>query len=231
MRIKAAALCGALLAGAATGVAADALACGFADYREYRPVVPRPNPKPVPASDRIAAADQRLDEERLADAAGQVVAAFPRIQLVATRMGASSSPLETHAMRILALALVRGDGSLSGTTAFSGTSEKERSAQLGWAVTTLRAVRDARGDDPVAEADLGEALASRPASEDEALGILDDLAARDLLGSAHAYATLARLRAKSGDAGKARAALERCELMTKAPTVVCRAPDTRVASR
>jgi len=227
MTIKAAVLGGALLAAAASGVAADALACGFADYREYRPVVPRPSPKPVPASDRIAAADQRLEEERLGDAAGQVIAAFPHIQMA--RVGAS--PLETHAMRVLALALVRGDGRLAGTAGFAGATGKERAARLEWAVSTLRAVRESRGDDPVAQADLAEALASRPATEDEALALLDDLAARDLVGSAHAYATLARLRAKSGDAGKVRAALSRCELMTKTPAVVCRAPDTRVATR
>jgi hypothetical protein len=228
MRIEAAVLGGALLAAAASVVASDALACGFVDYRgEIRPFVPAPKPKPVPAIDRIAAAEQRLDEERLADAAGQVVAAFPYIQHEVVGL----SPLETHAMRILALALVRGDGSLPGTAGFSGTTERQRSAQLGWAVSTLRAVSESRGDDPVAQADLAEALASRPATEDQAVALLDDLAARDLLGSAHAYATLARLRSKSGDAGKVRAALERCELMTKSPSAVCKTPDTRVAMR
>jgi|HubBroStandDraft_2_1064218.scaffolds.fasta_scaffold181560_2 hypothetical protein len=225
MRIEAAVLGGALLAAAASGVASDALACGFADYREYRPIAPKP--KPLPASDRIAAAEQRLEEDRLADAAGQVVAAFPRIQIA----GVGQSPLETHAARILALALVRGEGTLAGTAGFSGTTERQRSAQLGWAVSTLRAVSESRGDDPVAQADLAEALASRPATEDQAIALLDDLAARDLLGSAHAYATLARLRSKTGDAGKVRAALERCELMTKSPSAVCKSPDTRVAMR
>jgi hypothetical protein len=225
MRIEAAVLGGALLAAAASGVASDALACGFADYREYRPVAPKP--KPVPASDRIAAAEQRLEEERPADAAAQVVAAFPRVQLT----GVGRSPLETHAARILALALVRGEGTLAGMASFSGTTERQRSAQLGWAVSTLRAVSESRGDDPVAQADLAEALASRPATEDQAVALLDDLAARDLLGSAHAYATLARLRSKSGDTGKVRAALDRCELMTKSPAAVCKTPDTRVAMR
>lgn len=181
MRIKAAVLGGALLAASASGVAADALACGFVDYRgEIRPYVPAPKPKPVPAIDRIAAADQRLEEERLADAAGQVVAAFPHIQHAVVGL----SPLETHAMRILALALVRGDGSLAGTATFSGTSERQRSAQLDWAVSTLKAVSIDRDDDPVAQANLAEALASRPATEDQALAILDNLAARGISSAA-----------------------------------------------
>jgi hypothetical protein len=217
MRHLAAFVGGALLA---VCIAGDAVACGFVDYRAPQPVERKPPPRPVPASDRVAAADQRLEEERVAEAARQVVLAFPRILTI--RVGAS--PLETHAQRILALALVRSDGKLANVAGLSGAS-------LQWAVDTLRAVSAARRDDPVAQADLGEALAASPRTEGEALPLLADLASRDLLGSAHAYAALARLQARGGDAERARVALERCTRMTKSPALVCRLPDNRVAVR
>jgi hypothetical protein len=219
MRHTAAFVGGALLA-IATCIVGDAVACGFVDYRAPQPVERKPPPKPVPASDRVAAADQRLEEEHFAEAAGQVTKAFPRI--LAVHVGAS--PLETHAQRILALAIVRSDGKLAGVAGLRGAS-------LEWAVDTLRAVSVARRDDPVAQADLGEALAASPRTEGDALPLLADLASRDLLGSAHAYAALARLQTKGGDTEKAHAALERCALMTKSPALVCRVPDNRVAAR
>jgi hypothetical protein len=217
MRHLAAFVGGALLA---TCIAGDAVACGFVDYRAPRPVERKPPPRPLPATDRIAAAEQRLEEERPAEAAGQVALAFPRV--LTLHVGAS--PLETHAQRILALALLRSDGKLPGVAGLSGAS-------LDWAVDTLRAVSAARPDDPVAQADLGEALAARPKTESEALPLLADLASRDLVGSAHAYAALARLRAKGGETAKAQAALERCVRMTRSPALVCRVPDNRIAAR
>jgi hypothetical protein len=196
-----------------------------------RPVVQvRPKPVPVPASDRIAAADQRLDEERLAEAGTEVVTAFPTIRAAAA--GASTggaSPLETRALRILSLAVVRGDGTLRGVPGFAGASEVERATNLSWAVGTLRAIDAGRPNDPAAQADLAEALATRAPGAAESLSILTDLAARDLVGSAHAYATLARLRAAKGDMDASRDALSRCELMTKSPAAACRAPDGRLA--
>jgi hypothetical protein len=226
MAMRSAVFAAAVLSVAATGgVTADAHACGFVDYRESRPVIRVPRPKPVPIVDRIAAADQRLDEEHPAEAAIQVVTAFPRIRSAQT----SASPLETRALRILALAVARSDGRIAGVSGLSGATEAERGANLEWAVGTLRSINAARPDDPVAEADLGEALATRPKYEDESRAILGDLASRDLIGSAHAYAALARLHA--GNAGAIRGALERCEAMTRSPTVVCRAPDARLALR
>ena len=203
------ALCaGLLLAGS---IATDAAACGD-EYEAVR-VARKPRPRPIPQEERIPMAARHLDEDQVLEATAQVLAAFPALR--ATEEG--SSPLEARAQRILALATVRG--------------EAPKAADVQWAVRTLRAVSASRPDDPVAQADLGEALASQPATENEALAVLSDLAGRDLVGSAHAYAALARLYPTTGRADESRAAIERCRLMTKAPASTCRAPDARVALR
>lgn len=222
MKLSIPVLTAAVLA-AGIGAATDAHACGFFDYREVRPV--HVAPVYVPPSDRIAAAEQRLEEEKLAAAGTEVVLAFPAVRNIAV----GASPLETRAMRILSLALVRGDGALAGVKGFASTAAADRAANLEWAVGKLRAIDAARNGDPVARADLGEALAKSPAHADESFAILTDLAGRDLVGSAHAYDTLARLRAARGDALGARTAIERCELMTRSPASVCKAPDGRLA--
>ncbi|HEY1693915.1 MAG TPA: hypothetical protein VGG39_17230 [Polyangiaceae bacterium] len=222
MKLAIPALVAAALAAAAVATT-DARACGFFDYREVRPV--RVKPVPVAANDRIAAADQRLDEEKLAAAGQEVVLAFPAIRGVAV----GASPLETHALRVLALAVVRADGVLPGVAGFSGTGPKAHDANLAWAVGTLRAIEGQRDEDPLAIADLSEAMAHSPAFENEAFTTLSDLAARDLVGSPHAYAALARMRAAHGDATGAVDALGRCEHMTRVPAAVCKAPDGRLA--
>jgi hypothetical protein len=223
MKLAISALMAAVLASAAAGT--DAHACGFFNYREVQPV--RVKPVPVAANDRIAAADQRLDEEKPELAAAEVVAAFPSIRASPIL----ASPLETRARRILSLAVVRRDGTLAAVNGFSGANDTARRANIAWAIETLRAIDAGRHDDPVAGADLAEALARSPGHEDEAFTILADLADRDLIGSAHAYATLARLLASKGEAAGVTAALERCEHMTRSPSAVCRAPDGRLALR
>jgi hypothetical protein len=226
------------------GVATDAHACGFFNYHDVRlqprkapvPVaqaVKPPPPPPIPANERIALADQRLEEEKLVEAAKQVVTAFPAIK----SQDVGGSPLETRAHIILALAVVRAGGSLAGVTGFSSKRDADRAANLEWAVSTLRQVEASRSNDPVAQANLGEALAARAGYEDEALAILGKLASRDLMGSAHAYAALAKLQAARGEALASEEATRRCEAMTRSPERVCdparavAAVDTRLAVR
>jgi hypothetical protein len=206
-------------------VATDALACGFIDYREVRQIAPK---KVIPPSDLVSAAEQQLEDEHPVEAAALVAQAFPQIR----RSGVGASPLQTHALRLVALATVRSLGSLRGVSGFSASSPAERTRNLAWAAATLRAISASRPGDPVANADLGEALAASPTTEEEAFGLLDDLSRRDLIGSAHAYAALARLISqKTGDAVRVHAAVARCEVMSKAPAVVCRAPEAPVAIR
>jgi hypothetical protein len=204
----------------------DARACGF--YTASVEQAPKKAPKAKPAAplapiDLISAAERHLNEERAAEAGAEVVQAFPKIRT--TSVGAS--PVETRAAHILALALVRSGGALSGVTGFA--NDAERTINLEWSVAVLRLASGARGDDPGARGDLGEALAALPKYNAEAATLLGELADRDLLGSAHAYASLARLRAGQGDTAQSRTALDRCTHMTKAPSAVCVAPDGRLA--
>jgi hypothetical protein len=83
----------------------------------------------------------------------------------------------------------------------------------------------------VAQADLGEALVSDASTEAEGLALLDDLASRDLIGSPHAYAALARVHARSGETAKARELAARCQGMTTSGEAVCRLPDPQIAAR
>jgi hypothetical protein len=143
MRATAAIFVGALAVAASASVS-DARACGFIDYRESRPrvhslPVPRSRPVVVPASDRIAAADQRLEEERPANAGAEVVAAFPNIRNATV----GASPLETRALRIVALALVRADGTLAGVRGFTAATETDRVSNH-----ASRAARSRTGGDP-----------------------------------------------------------------------------------
>jgi hypothetical protein len=226
-------------------VASDAHACGFFNYHDVRLAPPKPAPvpvaqvkapppPPVPANERIATADQRLEDEKLAEAATQVLLAFPAIQ---KSVDLGTTPLERRAHVILALAVVRGGGALAGVSGFSSARDADRSANLEWAVSMLRQVDALRGNDPVAQANLGEALAARAGYEDEALSLLGDLAQRDLIGSAHAYAALAKLRSGRGEALASDDATRRCEAMTKSPERVCKPAakpsvvDTRLAVR
>ncbi len=216
MKATAATYVGVLFAAAGAPVS-DAHACiEYGDYRESRPVVshlPVAKAKPVfvPAIDRIAAAELHLDENRPSGAGAAVVAVFPNLHEATV----GSSPLETRGLRILSLALVRGDGSLADVRGFAAASEADRVANLEWAVSVLRVVESLRRNDPVAQADLGEALAKRPTYESEAFAILADLADRDLVGSAYAYGALARLYAARGEGAASASATKRCEVMTK----------------
>lgn len=89
---------------------------------------------------------------------------------------------------------------------------------LGDAIADLEALLEHDEDDPQVLTDLGVALARRHADRARAADILEKLAARDLLTSAHGWATLASLRS---DATKKAVAMRRCRLMTQHAAAVC----------
>ena len=154
----------------------------------------------------------------------------------------TSHELTEAAVRTMALVTVRTGGAWiykkNGTYVLAVPDEQHRLENLQWAVESLRlawlpsrpGIIDPFGDDrPAAKAqaaarpgvppnprdasNLAEALALLPAHHAEAKAILEDLAAKDVITSASAYAALARLRAAASDTEGAKAALQQCGVL------------------
>jgi hypothetical protein len=174
---------------------------------------------------RVSKSEQLLSDNKFGQAAAGVVAAFPALKIVK----AGTSPLSDRALRILALASVRTNGALN-VGGFKGTTAAEKTANLEWSIDTLRALNAKRLNNPTYQTDLGEALSKLPKHHAEATKILGELADKDLLTSAEGYASLARLRAASGDAAGRDLAVKRCEGMAK-EAKACQVPNGDSNSR
>jgi Flp pilus assembly protein TadD len=186
----------------------DAAACGMSVRLE-------PIQKPTPVQE-IARAEKALEGGQSGAAARTVLATVPKVRSVV----AGQNPLDTRALRVFALAVVRSNGALSEKSmGFPTGDEWTASSNLEWAVQALREIDEKRPNDPTVQADLGEALAKIPRTEGEAYGILQKLADKDLMGSPYAYAALAKLRTDKGDSAGAEAAIKRCTEMSKMPGI------------
>lgn len=173
--------------------------------------------KPTPVQE-IARAEKALEGGQNVVAAKAILSTFPRVRSV----NAGENPLETRALRVFALAVVRSSGAVSEKTAGAPSpAEWTPNANLEWAVQAIREINAKRANDPTVQADLGEALSKLAHGREEALGLLQSLAQKDLMGSPHAYAALATLRRDKGDVAGAEAATKRCEEMSRSPGV-CR---------
>lgn len=176
--------------------------------------------RPTPVQE-IARAEKALESGSSLQASQAILGTFPRIR----NATAGSNPLETRALRVFALALVRSEGAADEKKAHVPTTgEWTAKSNMEWAVQALREIDEKRPNDPTVQADLGEALSKLPHGQAESLKILGGLAQKDLMGSPHAYAALAKLRENSGDSAGALAATKRCEEMTKSPGVCKAAP-------
>lgn len=194
-----------------SGAAKDASACGAFFESEF---VPRKAPeKKLSPPELVAKAEEKLDANDARGAARSLVRAVPGLW----KASLDASPLTARAAHAMALAVVRSGGD----PGVGGASPAGRSANLSWAVSTLKALDLRRPNDPAIQADLGEALAKVDAHRDEARALLESLAAKDLIGSAHAYKALAALRSEKGDASGRETALARCEQVAVSPSM-CR---------
>lgn len=128
--------------------------------------------------------------------------------------------LKSRYARISALVSVRTRGRWPFWVAGSSNNEAERYRVLAEAVQSLRSRLAENPDDPIRRTDLGEALAASHGHETEARRLLEGLASKDLVTSAHAYAALSRLRQRAGNAKGAAEALERCRKLDERG-VVC----------
>lgn len=137
----------------------------------------------------------------------------------------STSPLETRAQKVMAIAVMRLDGNLTLGTPWRGWSADLRKTNLVWSVKALTALAETHADDPTLKSYLGEALAKMPERREDALAMLGDLAKRDLLVTPQGYQALAKLRQLSGDTEGRDAATKRCTTMASSPAV-CQLPST-----
>ncbi len=198
-----------------------ASACGGEWYPALMEREPDQRPRLIPM------AEKALEQGRPLEAAGIVVRVIPHIR----SLKAKSSPIVERAMRVLAVAVARGDGSLAlerevpdyALGSWLGKNAKDRDVNLHWAVSALSAVAASKKDDPGVETELSEAMARLPEFREQARTRLENLATRDLIASPEGYATLARLRAQSGDADGEKLALTRCKAMAKS-AALCAAP-------
>jgi hypothetical protein len=196
------------------GLESNAHACGMSIRMDPTPQ----RPSPV---QEIARAEKSLENGQSLVAAQAILGSFPGIRNVTV----GQNPLETRALRVFALAVVRSDGAVDekkAKVASANGVEWTPKANLEWAVQSLREIDEKRPNDPTVQADLGEALSKTATGQGEALKLLQGLAQKDLMGSPHAYAALAKLRTNNGDSAGAEAAIKRCEEMSKTPGV-CKA--------
>ncbi len=174
----------------------------------------------------IARAEKALEGSQNNEAARTVLANFAGIRNVT----AGANPLETRALRVFTLAVVRSNGVVNEKNSGSwSANDWTPSANLAWAVQSLREIDAKRPNDPTVQADLGEALSKIPSGQDEALKLLGGLAGKDLMGSPFAYAALAKIKGDKGDAAGAEAAVKKCEEMSKVPGV-CRPAGSKPAA-
>jgi len=103
----------------------------------------------------------------------------------------SFRPLFFPAQRVLALAVVRSDGKVD----YHGAHSREEN--LTWARNRLARHHEFWPDDPVITTAYAEGLAT--VEPGQAVALLHDLDARDVLPTAAGYATWSRLAAASGD--------------------------------
>jgi hypothetical protein len=187
----------------------DANACGMSIRMDPTPQ------KPTPVQE-IAKAEKALESGQNLVAAKAILGTFPRVRTAQP----GANPLETRALRVFSLVVVRSNGATTEKSAgFASQQDWTTNANLEWAVQSLREIDAKRPNDPTVQADLGEALSKLPHGQDEALKVLQGLAQKDLMGSPHAYAALAKIRSEKGDAAGAEAAIKRCEEMSKVPGV------------
>ena len=195
----------ALFAVSAVAMTPDAHACGMSVRMEPTPQ------KPTPVQE-VAKAEKALEGGQHLAAAKSILGSFPRVRSAT----AGENPLETRALRVFALAVVRSNGAANEKAAGVAAAEVwTPGASIAWAVQSLREIDAKRPNDPTVQADLGEALAKTMHGKKEALGILQALAQKDLMGSPQAYAALATLRTETGDLAGAEAAIKRCAEMSK----------------
>lgn len=157
----------------------------------------------------IRKAETLLAEGNYQDAANEVLATFPKALRLDQRDRKQS--LFDRGQRVLAVAVVRSQGTLKLGKTLPGKTAAERETSLSWATTVLR-VHQAQGLGGLAlTAELAEGLALRPAETTDAYDLLKKLADDDLMPTPRAWAILGTLEKARGDAEAAGRSIQRCK--------------------
>lgn len=194
-----------LLAGGVVGLSWDASACGngMRGHRAERQMLLVFDAEEEAITPRLQLAEAALREGKLLVAASELDAVSARILKAQPR-------LRDRYERVAALVTVRSAGQWPVQKATAENSAGARARLLEAAANQLRKRLASSPKDPVRLSALGEALAALPKHHKEARNILESLAARDLLTTAHGYAALSRLRSLAKDEAGAARALNAC---------------------
>ncbi len=168
-----------------------------------------------PRVEALQRAEGLLFSAREAAAAQAVAQTHPGV----AQYRGSRGSIESRAARVVALALVRTGGNIPGLAGFPASTPARRDAAVAWAVARLRELRDLRPTAAVAQTDYAEALARQPSTRAAGLAMLDDLASRGVVASAHAWALVARAREADRRWSERDTALLRCRAMARAASI------------
>ncbi len=170
----------------------------------------------------LANAEKTMLDGKIVASAQSIVRMFPEIRTI----NPGKDGMLQRAQRTLAVSLVRTDGAIDLDPTWRGKTAEQRAKNMTWAVQALERLRQARQNDPSVDTDLGEALAKVEGRHDEARGLLQGLADRDLVSSPEGYAALGRLQEEAGNATAREAAVKRCTAMAKDASI-CNAPPAK----
>lgn len=145
-----------------------------------------------PRIDALQLADKLLLETDNANAAKIVDRHFPGLRAQKLVRGV----LALRGARVLALASVRSDGGWYQSGELTLGSDKERAANLAWAVRQLEARAQGAPHSTSPQADLGEAMARVPSELLRARFLLEEMDKVGRLRSPFALAALAELLAQ-----------------------------------
>jgi hypothetical protein len=141
---------------------------------------------------------------------GQYAVASTELDSLRPRLIEARPLLRARFERVAALLSVRTGGQWPSQRAETQNVGATRTRVLEAAVNKLRQRVADLPADPTRLTDLAEALAALPKHHQEAKLILERLAARDLVTSAHGYAALSRLRRQLNQENGANQALAAC---------------------
>jgi hypothetical protein len=159
----------------------------------------------------LANAEKALRDGKIVASAQSIVRMFPEIRLI----NPGKDGMLGRAQRTLAIALVRTDGAIELDATWRSKTSEQRAQNIAWAVSSLERLRKVRTNDPAVDTDLGEALAKVDGRHDEARGMLQSLADRDLMATPNGYAALGKLQHEAGNTTARDAAIARCNAMAK----------------